>query len=150
LDHAFSAASGRRREAEAEMPSGAVPDRYRDILEGTALGHLATIDPDGRPQVNPVWFISDGERVLLSVKPETNKYRNMRGNPSVAMSCSDPGRPDRYLEVRGTVVEFELFDNLSWVNHLARKYTGADFAHGADGEHRYKVTIRVDSWTGQG
>jgi len=131
------------------MPTGAVPDRYRDLLDSTALGHLATIAPSGQPQVNPVWFLWDGVRLLLSVKPDTNKYRNLRANPRVAMSVSDLTRPDRYLEIRGSVIEFELFDNLSWVNHLARKYTGADFARGADGEHRYKVTIRVDSWTAQ-
>jgi PPOX class probable F420-dependent enzyme len=131
------------------MPQGQVPERYKDILESKALGHLATVDPNGRPQVNPVWFISDGEHVYLSIKPNTGKYRNLRANPSVAMSISDVSRPDRYVEIRGTVVEFELFDNLSWVNQLARKYTGADFTQGADGEHRYKVTIRVDSWTAQ-
>ena len=38
------------------MPRGEVPERYRDILASTALGPLATIGPDGRPQVNPVWF----------------------------------------------------------------------------------------------
>ena len=38
------------------MPRGAVPDRYHDLLEGTGLGHLATVDADGRPQVNPVQF----------------------------------------------------------------------------------------------
>ena len=97
------------------------------------------------------WFLWDsaGEHVLLSVKPETNKYRNLRANPNVAMSVSDPTRPDRYLEIRGSVIELEPFDTLAWVNQLARKYTGADFAPGADGEHRYKVTIRVESWTGQ-
>jgi PPOX class probable F420-dependent enzyme len=132
------------------MPKGAVPDRYRDILDSATLGHLATIDPDGRPQVNPVWFISDGGRIFLSVKAEAHKYRNMRANPNVAISFSDLTRPERYLEIRGSVTELELFDDLSWVDHLAQKYTGADFTHGADGEHRYKVTIRVDSWTGQG
>ncbi|MEA2514406.1 MAG: uncharacterized protein QOJ59_3893 [Thermomicrobiales bacterium] len=131
------------------MPLGQVPERYKDILESKALGHLATVDPNGRPQVNPVWFISDCEHVYLSIKPNTGKYRNLRANPSVAMSISDVSRPDRYVEIRGTVVEFELFDNLSWVDQLARKYTGADFTQGADGEHRYKVTIRVDSWTAQ-
>lgn len=131
------------------MPRGAVPDRYRDILDSATLAHLATVAPDGRPQVNPVWFIWDGERVLLSVKADTAKFRNMRANPSVALSFSDPARPDRYLEIRGAVTALELFDDLSWVNHLARKYTGAAFAKGADGEHRYKVTVRVDSWTGQ-
>ena len=83
------------------MPKGEVPERYRDILASTALGHLATIGADGRPQVNPVWFLSDGQHVSLSVKPETAKYRNLRANPSVAMSVSDLDRPDRYLEIRG-------------------------------------------------
>ena len=132
------------------MPKGAVPERYRDILDRPALGHLATLGPDGRPQVNPVWFISDGAHVWLSVKPETAKYRNLRADPRVAMSVADPTRPDRYVEVRGEVVAFELFDTLAWVNRLARKYTGADFTGGRAGEHRYKVTIRVDAWTGQG
>ena len=39
------------------MPKGAVPERYLDILASTALGHLATIGPYGRPQVNPVQFL---------------------------------------------------------------------------------------------
>ncbi|MEJ7763412.1 MAG: PPOX class F420-dependent oxidoreductase [Thermomicrobiales bacterium] len=132
------------------MPLGTVPDRYRDILQSTALGHLATVDPEGRPQINPVWFIWDGEHVLLSVKLETRKYRNIRERPAVAISFSDPSRPERYLEVRGTAVAFERFVDLSWVNQLARKYTGVDFTHGVEGEERYRVTIRVDSWTAQG
>jgi len=47
-------------------------------------------------------------------------------------------------------VAFERFTTLVWVNQLARKYTGVDFTGGQDGEVRYKVTIRVDAWTGQG
>ena len=60
----------------------------RDILDSTALGHLATIRPGWAAQVNPVWFLADGQHVYLSLKPETlAKYRNLaRGNPAVAMS----------------------------------------------------------------
>ena len=65
------------------------------------------------------------------------------------MSVGDLARPDRYVEVRGEVVAFGRFETLAWVNQLARKYTGADFTGGTDGEPRYKVTIRVDAWTGQ-
>jgi PPOX class probable F420-dependent enzyme len=132
------------------MPKGTVPERYHDILESPALGHLATLGPGGRPQVNPVWFISDGRYVYLSLKPESVKYRNLRADPHVAMSVSDPPNPERYIEIRGDVIEFELYDTLAWVNQLARKHTGADYTKGKDGEHRYKVTIRVDSWTAQG
>ncbi|HEX5499721.1 MAG TPA: PPOX class F420-dependent oxidoreductase [Thermomicrobiales bacterium] len=132
------------------MPQGIVPERYHDILASKALGHLATIGADGRPQVNPVWFIADDGHVYLSVKADTVKYRNLRANPRVAMSISDPNDPGRYVEIRGDVVDLELFDTLDWVNELARKYTGAVFTGGADGEHRYKVVIRIDAWTGQG
>jgi PPOX class probable F420-dependent enzyme len=131
------------------MPSGPVPDRYAGILESTTLGHFATVDAAGKPQVNPVWFIWDGERILLSIQPHTRKYRNLRANPHIAISFSDLNRPERYLEIRGRAVEFELFETLAWVNQLARKYTGADFTNGADGEQRYKVTIAIDSWTAQ-
>ena len=133
------------------MPKAPVPERYRDILESPTLGHLATVDETGQPQVNPVWFLWDGERqeVLLSVKPETRKYRNLRRDPRVAISCLDVARPSRYVELRGEAVAFELYEDLTFVNLLARKYTGADFQHGYPGEHRYKVTIRVDAWTGQ-
>jgi PPOX class probable F420-dependent enzyme len=127
-----------------------VAEHYRDILDSKALGHLATIGPDGRPQVNPVWFLSDGQHVYLSVKPDTVKYWNLRTNPAVAMWIGDLAHPNRYVEVRGEVVAFELYDTLAWVNQLARKYTGADFTGGTNGEHRYKVTIRIDAWTGQG
>src|SRR6478735_1832325 len=118
------------------MPNGSPPDRYRDLLESKIPAHLATVDEDGRPQVNPVWFIWDGEHLLLSIRADARKYRNLRRNPHVAMSFADPTRPDRYLEIRGTAVSFELFDTLAWVNQLANKHTGSDYTRGVDGEHR--------------
>ncbi len=104
----------------------------------------------GKPQVNPVWSFSDGAQVLLGVKPDTSKYRKLRADPAVAISISGPERPMRDLEMRGTVTDSELFDNLSWVNQVARRYTGTDYDRGVDGEHRYTVVIRVESRTARG
>jgi PPOX class probable F420-dependent enzyme len=131
------------------VPKGPAPERFHDLLTGKALGHLATVGPHGKPQVNPVWFISDGSTIALSILADTVKYRNLRANPAVAMSILDPATASRYLEMRGEVIEFELYETLEWVNHLARKYTGAEFTGGSDGQQRYKVVVRVESWTGQ-
>src|SRR5262245_66114984 len=131
------------------MPRGPVPERNHTILKSRTLGHLATIDEKGRPQVNPVWFLWDGEHVLLSIRPETKKYKNLRIDPHLAMSFLDPLNPLHYVEIRGEVENWELYTTLDFVNLLARKYTGADFTAGHAGQERYKVTIRVDSWTGQ-
>jgi hypothetical protein len=43
------------------------------------------------------------------------------------MSATDLGRPDRNVEIRGEVIDFERIETLAWVNQLARKYTDADF-----------------------
>ena len=131
------------------MPQGQVPARFHDLLESTTLGHLATVDARGRPQVNPVWFLWDGEHVLLSLRASAQKYKNLRRDPHLAISFLDPTRPERYVEIRGEVVEWGLYLDLTFVNQLARKYTGADYTRGHAGEERYKVTVRVNSWTGQ-
>lgn len=132
------------------MPQGQVPQTYMDLLESVALGHLATVDAFGRPQVNPVWFLWDGEHVLVGVLGNAKKLENARRNPHVALSIVDPANPGRYLEVRGEVVRLELHRDLAFFNQLARKYTGADTAESVNGPARYKLTIRVESWTAQG
>ena len=132
------------------MPKGPIPVSYLDLLESPVLGQLATVVDHHRPQVNPVWFLWDGERLLLSIKPETAKYRDLRKNPALAISILGPQNSFRYLGLRGVVAEFQLYTTLEFVNLLARKYTGADFAGGQDGEERYKVIVQIDSWTASG
>jgi PPOX class probable F420-dependent enzyme len=119
------------------------------MLESTSVGHLATINDDGSPQVNPVWFLWDGTHILLGVKADTIKYRNLRRDPRLALSIPDGNDQFRYLEVRGTVLEFELYLDLTFVNQLSQKYVGHDMDSREMGQERYKLTVRVDSWTGK-
>lgn len=129
------------------MPKGPLPASYLDLLDRPVAGQLATVDGSGHPQVNPVWFLFDGKRLLLSVKGDTAKLRNMQNNHWVALSVLDPDDPFRYLELRGRVLSFELYLTLAFVNQLAQKYTGADFTGGSAGEERYKITVAIESWT---
>lgn len=131
------------------MPNGQVPERFHDILTRARLGHLATISQAGRPEVNPVWFLWDGEHILLSVKAETRKYRNLMRNPNLAISFADPEHPSRYLEIRGQVIDSQRQFDLSFVNQLAQKHTGTDYSQARVEDERYKLTIAVNSWTGQ-
>lgn len=131
------------------MPKGSVPVAFHDLLTSRSLGHLATVDARGRPEVNPVWFLWDGDHLLLSVRAETRKYHNLRRDPHLAISILDQAQPQRYLEIRGEVIRFDLYLDLTFVNLLARKYTGDDYKLGFAGQERYKLTILVNSWTGQ-
>ncbi len=73
----------------------AIPPGYESLSERPLYGHLATVRPDGTPQVNPMWFAWDGEVLRFTHTTRRQKYRNIEGQPAVAMSISDPENPYR-------------------------------------------------------
>lgn len=103
-----------------------IPADAADLLASTALAHVATIGPDGAPQVNPVWFDWDGRYPRFSQTTHRQKYRNLRRDPRIAVSIVDPGNPYRRLELRGGVVRIELDSDLAFVDRVTRKYLGQD------------------------
>lgn len=124
------------------MSDKGFPEQYLDLFEKRAFAHLATILPNGRPQVNPVWVDYDGEYILVNTSRGRQKDRNMQHNPQVTVEIQDPDDPYRYVEVRGVVVEAVEEGALDHINKMAKKYTGADkYPWIAPGEVRviYKI-----------
>ena len=103
-----------------------IPDDYRDLFDKKAFAHLATLMPDGRPQVTPVWCDLDGNRIVVNSAKGRQKDRNMRRDPRVTVTISDPDNPYRYLEVRGRVAEITEEGADDHIDHLAKKYLGQD------------------------
>lgn len=99
-----------------------VPDSHQDLLTRPLFGHLATIRPDGTPQVNPMWFSWDGTFLRFTGTTTRYKYRNVTAHPEVAVSISDPEQPYRYLEVRGVVTRIEPDPDAAFFGELAERY----------------------------
>ena len=78
-----------------------IPEAFLDLFRKPILAHLATLMPDGSPQVTPVWIDYDGEHILVNTWPDRAKGRNMLTRPQVALDIVDPDDPFRYLAVRG-------------------------------------------------
>ena len=68
------------------VASAQIPPDMIDLLEGDALGHLATIRADGTPHVTPLWIDHDGDTILVDVRVDRVKAANMRERPAVALS----------------------------------------------------------------
>jgi len=100
------------------------PEEFLDLLntESKALLYLATLMPDGSPQVTPVWFDSDGEHILINTNEGRVKDRNMKARPNVAMTIQDPNDNYRYLGVRGEVVGYTREGADEHINKLSLKY----------------------------
>ena len=101
-----------------------IPKKYLDLFDKKAFGHLATIMPDGSPQVTPVWLDYDGKYVRFNSARGRVKDKNVRRDPRVSISIQDPDNPYRYLEVRGRVAEITENGADDHVNKLSQKYVG--------------------------
>jgi PPOX class probable F420-dependent enzyme len=99
-----------------------IPDSHLDLLTRPLFGHLGTLRPDGTPQVNPVWYEWDGERLWFTTTTDRIKYRNVAEDPRVSVSVNDPDRPYRYLEVRGVVDTVEADPSTLGYLRLAQRY----------------------------
>jgi PPOX class probable F420-dependent enzyme len=128
-----------------------IPEQYHDLLASTALAHIATIGPNGEPQVTPVWFGWDGEHVRFSQTTTRQKLRNLRREPRIALSIVDPTNPLRYLEIRGRVVAVEPDPELAFINRMAQKYLGRErYPWHRPGDERVVVVVEPQHTTQMG
>lgn len=108
------------------MPA-TIPENVRDLLERPIVVAFATSNPDGQPQVTPVWASLEGDQVWINSVVGRRKDRNIRANPKVTVMILDPQNDYRWLEIRGEVVEFDESDAaLAHINKLSGSYTGND------------------------
>ena len=106
---------------------GTIPPEFLDLVTTKkAFANLATVMPNGSPQVTPVWFDFDGKYIRVNSARGRVKDKNMRRDPRVALSILDPDNPYRYLSIRGRVIKITETGAVEHINALARKYRGMD------------------------
>jgi PPOX class probable F420-dependent enzyme len=133
-----------------------IPDSHRDLLDGPIIASLATLMPDGQPQVTPVWCSYDGTYVIVNAAADRQKHKNMAERPRVTIMVFDPKNQFRYLEVRGVVEEITAEGGGESMNELSLLYTGKPKRYGIEAPPRdvlerllYKIRpTRVNYYSG--
>ncbi|GAA3132781.1 PPOX class probable F420-dependent enzyme [Kribbella aluminosa] len=132
-----------------------IPDSARAVLESNALGHLATINPDGSPQVSVIWVGLDGDEIIAAHVPNNRKVKNIRRDGRVALTLETDVRNEmglaEYLVITGTarITEGGAVDVL---RRLAKTYIGpdAEFLPGTEPPPGYLTHISVEKIGGVG
>ncbi|MFB6164892.1 MAG: PPOX class F420-dependent oxidoreductase [Haloarculaceae archaeon] len=123
-----------------------IPEDYRDLFEKQTFAHLSTLLPDGTPQSTPVWigYDSDADQLLVNTVRGRRKELNMRKNPSVAVSMTDPDDPYRFLAVRGEVADVVEDGAVEHINALAQRYMGVEEYPNLDDDDGARVIVRIE------
>ena len=104
-----------------------IPEPFLDLLQQKkAFAHLATVMPDGSPQVTPVWFDYTGGCIRVNTAKGRVKARNLKEGAPVALSIMDPDNPYRYIQIRGRVRRVTEAGAGEHIDSLAKKYLGKD------------------------
>ena len=123
-------------------PAQVIPASLQDLVERPLYAHLATVRPDGTPQVNPTWVRFDGTYLWLTATTSRRKHRNWQVQPAVALSILDPDRPWRYVEIRGRVECVVADPQAAEFLRLAERYGMEQPGPPPDAADRIAVAIR--------
>ena len=132
-----------------------LPERLRELIASGPLAHLVTLNADGSPQVTVVWIGVEGDEIVSGHLFEHRKVRNVRRDPTVALSFEAPGgneigmRNYVVLYGRARVTEGGAPELLQ---RLAHVYVGPDvtFPPMPDPPPGFVTRISVDRITGAG
>ncbi|MCZ0988509.1 PPOX class F420-dependent oxidoreductase [Streptomyces diastatochromogenes] len=125
------------------MPA-ALSDRLKSLLDGPVFIVVGTVQPDGSPQLSPVWVKRDGDQVLFSTTVDRRKKKNLDRDPRVSVVVQDPQMPYVYAEIRGTA-ELSTQGARELIDELSLKYTGKKYAefNPASAEDADRVIVRI-------
>jgi PPOX class probable F420-dependent enzyme len=119
-------------------------DKAKALVQRPVIASVATVDPEGRPQLTPVWIDVDGDELVFNTSNSRAKFHNLVANPSVAVSVVDPDDSFNVVVVRGTVEITEEGAD-AHIDALAKKYLGVDtYPMRQPGEVRVKCTVHAD------
>lgn len=125
-----------------------IPDAWKAVLEKPVLVHLATLMPDGGAQSTPVWIDVQGDSLVINSAQGRLKDKNIRRDPRVALSVTDPENPYKSLSLRGRVTEITTQGADDHIDKLAKKYLGKDtYPFRQPGEVRVIYRIEPEALT---
>ena len=123
-----------------------LPEGLLDLLRRPSPCFVATLMPDGSPQLTQTWVSTDGEHVVINVVDGMQKARNIARDARVAVNVADPDNPSRYYAVRGRVVSATTQGGAESIDEISYKYLGRAYPNfGGTSADRLLVTIEADS-----
>ena len=128
-----------------------LPDELLALLDRPSLCFVATLMPDGSPQLTQTWVSTDGQHILVNTPDHSQKARNVTRDPHVALNIVDPDRTSRYFAVRGRVIATTTDGGAENIDEISTKYLGRPYPNfGGRPETRMIMTIEADSVRGMG
>ena len=116
-------------------------------LREDIIGWLVTVNSQGGPQPRPVWFIWDGETLLVYSIPGRAKVRHIEGNPAVALHLETGENGEDVVIVTGTAAldtsAPPIDKNQAYLDKYGEEIKRIGFEEACGMAEQYSVAIRI-------
>jgi len=120
-----------------------LPDNVKKFLAKPNLAVVATVSPSCRPQATPVWFMLDGDDILINTAKGRVKLRNLHSNPRVSLAIVDRDNPYAYVQIQGTVTGFDEKNGARDIDRLSLRYRGEKYNYQSGNTPADRVSVRI-------
>src|SRR5919201_6058612 len=110
-------------------------DEWRTfLLARPHTAKVATVAPDGRPHVTPIWFDLDGDDVIFTTGHTSLKARSLQHDARVAVCVDDEQPPFAYVLIDGTAsMSDDLPELRRWATRIGGRHMGPEGGGGGGG-----------------
>lgn len=123
-----------------------LPEGLLDLLNKPSPCFVATLMPDGSPQLTQTWVTTDGEHVVINIVAGNQKERNLRRDSRIAVNVVDPDNVLRFYAVRGRVIGMTTEGGTESIDEISHKYLGRPYPNfTGKPEQRVIVTVEAES-----
>jgi len=119
-------------------------EKAKNLIDGKNFASVATLMPDGSPQVAPVWIDREGDTIVLNATRSRQRTLNLKRDPRVAICIYEQSNPYSNVLIRGTAVGITEEGGEEHIDKMNMKYNGSP-------KYRYhnpndpRVLIRVEA-----
>jgi PPOX class probable F420-dependent enzyme len=129
---------GRRRKMAEK-----ISEPVRRFLEKPNFAVLATESTSGRPQATPVWFVQNGDVIVINTSAGRKKLHNVEANPRVALAIVDRDNPYQYVQIQGRVVKLDRDNGARDIDRLSQRYTGKPYPYPGGDSPQKRVSLHI-------
>jgi PPOX class probable F420-dependent enzyme len=126
-----------------------IPDELIDLVQRPLFASLGTIRPDNTVQVSPMWFDYEDGTLRFTHTTKRAKFRNLQLNPAMSLMIFDPDDPNRYVELRGRLIEAIPDPTGAYYVHLGRRYGDPDTEPPANKADRVILVMSIEHVVGK-
>ena len=112
--------------SEPGLGSSMTEDEVRDFLFNSKLfERLGTIDEKGDPNVHPVWYDFNNDKIYFETGKDSKKVRNIRSRNNIYFCIDDTNLPYKGVRGKGTaIISEDISRNIPIAEKIMIKYTG--------------------------